>query len=70
MCQEGKGAWRTLACTIVRPGRAKAGCDYDGQPDFAFAPGRATFAHGLRMFPRDDEHIPDWLRQHSEEAAE
>lgn len=70
MYEQGKGTWYTLTYTITRPGSFKADYDYDNRPEFTFYPAYETFVHDLQQFPRDDEHIPDWLRDHVEKAAE
>jgi hypothetical protein len=61
MYTEGRGTWYTLAYTLV-PGRYSIDFDYDDEPDApSFVP--EQYAQDLKFFPRDEEHIPDWLRK-------
>ncbi|MDE3723918.1 DUF600 family protein [Nocardiopsis sp. N85] len=69
MYREGKGTWFTLTYVIGRPGRFKVDYDYDGQPGFTFYPQASDFALDLEFFPRADENLPDWLREHLDEAT-
>ncbi|MFW6640708.1 hypothetical protein ACOALZ_11790 [Nocardiopsis algeriensis] len=64
MYREEKGTWYTIS----RPGKFKADYDYDNRPGFTFYPEASAFATDLEFFPRSDEHIPDWLREHLDEA--
>lgn len=68
MYREGRGTWYSLTYTISRPGSFKADYDYDSRPGFTFYPEASAFAADLEFFPRNDEHIPDWLQEHLDEA--
>ncbi|GAA4229887.1 hypothetical protein GCM10022254_23360 [Actinomadura meridiana] len=68
MYSPGKGAWFTARYVIVRPGRYSVEFDYENEPDFGFEIDALTYANDLKSFPRDDEHIPDWLRQKINES--
>jgi hypothetical protein len=68
MYEQGKGTWFTARYVIVRPGRYSVDFDYDNEPDFGMPIDPLTYLNDLKYFPRDDEHVPDWLRQRVEEA--
>jgi hypothetical protein len=74
MYEPRKGTWFSAEYAIVRPGRYSVDFDYDNEPDFGavpllnFKPTATIYADDLKWFPRDDEHIPDWLRQKINEA--
>jgi hypothetical protein len=73
MHQPGKGTWFSAEYVIIRPTRYSVDFDYDNEPVFSaglnFKPVPMTYVNDLKWFPRDDEHIPDWLRQQIEEAG-
>ncbi len=58
---------------IIRPTRYSVDFDYDNEPVFSaglnFKPVPMTYVNDLKWFPRDDEHIPGWLRLRIEEAG-
>jgi hypothetical protein len=63
MYQPGKGTWFSMTYTIVRPGRFSTEFNYDRPPEFTITPGASSYAADLAAFPREPEHIPDWLRR-------
>ncbi|WDZ88848.1 immunity protein YezG family protein [Nocardiopsis sp. HUAS JQ3] len=69
MYKEGKGTWFSLEYVITRPGRFKVRYNYDDDPNIAF-PTAWGFTNDLKYFPRDEEHIPDWLHEKLREEAE
>ncbi len=73
MYQPGKGTWFTARYVIRRPTRYSVDFDYDNEPDFGseigFDPVPLTYVNDLKIFPRDDEHVPGWLRQKIDEAG-
>ncbi|WP_158566905.1 hypothetical protein [Actinomadura craniellae] len=69
MYETRKGTWFSIHYIITRPARYSADFDYDNEPPFPFPVASGSFALDLQYFPRDDEHIPEWLRQKLEEAA-
>lgn len=62
MYQEGRGTWFTAKVTIHRSLAYETEFDYDSEPAFVppLCPG--SFAQDLEYFPRDEEHVPHWLR--------
>lgn len=62
MYDVGRGAWYTMFCTLARePSRYSMRFE-DTEPDSSsFIPGH--YAEDLRRFPRDEEHMTDWLRE-------
>ncbi|WP_121435127.1 hypothetical protein [Actinomadura pelletieri] len=74
MYHPGKGTWFTARYVIQRPTRYSVDFDFDNEPDFGmdigFQPVPQTYTNDLKAFPRDDDHIPTWLRQKIKEAEE
>ncbi|MEY9211662.1 hypothetical protein NI17_009335 [Thermobifida halotolerans] len=64
----GRGTWFSAFYAVERPNRFRVEYDYDGEPAFNLPPVSASYALDLQYFPRDEEHIPDWLRQKLREA--
>ena len=62
MYREGSGTWFSIKYTITRPGKFHVEYNYDEKPHILF-PTAWGYTNDLKRFPRDDEHIPDWLRQ-------
>ena len=69
MYQEGKGTWFSMEYVITRPGKFNVTYNYDDDPGITF-PTALGFTNDLTYFPRDEEHIPDWLREKLAEEAE
>ncbi|WP_304452819.1 hypothetical protein [Nocardiopsis sp. YSL2] len=63
MYQEGKGTWFSMIYRIVRPGKFTTEFNYDNPPEFTIPPNPSSYAADLEYFPRDPEHIPDWLQE-------
>ncbi|WP_231972674.1 antitoxin YezG family protein [Nocardiopsis alborubida] len=63
MYQEGKGTWFSMKITVTRPGKFTTEFDYDNEPGFLFHSGDGDYVRELRQFPRDEEHVPAWLRE-------
>ncbi|WP_146795217.1 hypothetical protein [Agrococcus baldri] len=63
MYEPGKGTWYTMTMVVTREGTADTDFDYDSEPTFVSIPvGDQAFVDDARIFPRDDDHTPDWLR--------
>ena len=62
MYQNGKGTWFSMRYTISRPGKFHVEYNYDEDPHILF-PTAWGYTNDLKYFPRDEEHIPAWLRQ-------
>ncbi|WP_436885226.1 hypothetical protein [Nocardiopsis dassonvillei] len=69
MYQEGKGTWFSVTYVISRPGRFKADYNYDEDPRIPF-PTAWGFTNDLEEFPRDPDHIPEWLHEELRAEAE
>ncbi|MFI6577039.1 hypothetical protein ACIBFB_14660 [Nocardiopsis sp. NPDC050513] len=69
MYQEGKGTWFSMKYVITPPGTFNAEFNYDEDPQITF-PTAHGFTVDLKYFPRDEEYIPDWLREKLQEEAE
>ncbi|NYH53295.1 hypothetical protein HNR06_002884 [Nocardiopsis arvandica] len=55
--------------TGVPPARFDVTYDYDEDPGITF-PTAFGFTTDLKYFPRDEDHIPGWLREKLREEAE
>lgn len=69
MYAQGKGTWFSLEYIITRPGNFKVYYNYDEDPNIAF-PTPWGFTNDLKYFPRDEQHIPDWLHEKLQLEAE
>ncbi|TDQ53752.1 hypothetical protein EV190_103203 [Actinorugispora endophytica] len=63
-----KGTWFSARYVITRPGNYRIDYNYDEEPAFTIPPVAGSYKLDLQHFPRDDEHIPDWLRRKLQEA--
>ncbi|WP_143832837.1 MULTISPECIES: hypothetical protein [Nocardiopsis] len=62
----GTGTWYTAYYEIERTGGYRIRYDYENEPHFDEAQDDAGYALELECFPRDDEHVPDWMRERLE----
>lgn len=62
MYREGRGTWFNTIYQLDRPSSYNLEYDRD-EPDWDQIPPSQAFADELRLFPRDEENIPDWLRR-------
>ena len=62
MYQTGKGTWLTARISITSDGHFSTDFDYDSEPAWSMAVDPGIYAADLAAFPRDDEHIPRWMR--------
>jgi hypothetical protein len=62
MYQQGKGAWLTAVITVMAEGRFSTDFDYDSEPHWSIPVSPDTYAADLDEFPREDRHVPEWLR--------
>ncbi len=69
MYQEGKGTWFSFEYVITPPGNFNVTYNYDEDPGITF-PTAHGFTKDLEYFPRDEDYIPDWLREKLREEAE
>ncbi|MFJ4030071.1 hypothetical protein ACIPWF_22255 [Paenarthrobacter sp. NPDC089989] len=59
-----KGTWLSMSLTITADGSGwEATYNYHKKPTWELPePGAADYWDELRLFPRDEEHIPDWFK--------
>lgn len=70
MYQDSKGAWFSLTYKILRSGQYNVHFNYDERPSSLFPPSPEEYAADLDEFPRDPEHIPNWLREELRKAEQ
>ncbi|WP_197319142.1 ferredoxin [Saccharomonospora sp. NB11] len=63
MAEPGRGTWLSATVTVDPSGTAYADFSYHTQPRWRRNPPPLGFQDELRMHPRDDAHLPAWLRQ-------
>ncbi|MEU6646266.1 TNT domain-containing protein [Saccharomonospora sp. NPDC046836] len=60
MYREGRGTWFNARYQLDHP--SSYNLEYDREePDWDLAPPPQAYADELRMFPRSEENVPDWL---------
>lgn len=67
--QTGKGAWFTATYSLESSGRFTIAYEYDGTPKFIPKLSARMYAFDLSSFPRDAEHMPQWLLTAAEVSA-
>lgn len=68
MYRPGRGTWMSAMYQLDPPSRFSAEFEPDVEPRWRRMPPPIGFADELRFFPREPEHIPDWLRARAEPA--
>jgi hypothetical protein len=63
MYRPGRGTWLSALYLLDPPSSFSAEFEPDVEPRWRRVPPPIGFADELKFFPRDDDHIPDWLRQ-------
>lgn len=63
MYVQGRGTWLSAMLTVDPPGVVYADFAHHTQPRWRRNPPPVGFQDELRMYPRDDAHLPAWLRQ-------
>lgn len=63
MYRPGRGTWLSALYVLDPPSAYSAEFEPDVEPHWRRLPPPIGFADELRFFPREDEHIPEWLRQ-------
>ncbi len=74
MYRPGSGTWFSAAWTLTKDDAGQVSVDvsfnFDEEPDWD-PPIRAfNYAVDQEDFPRDEEHMPDWLRERIEQAQQ
>lgn len=62
MYEPGRGTWFALRFTVDPPLEYRALFDYDHDPNWWPALTPSDWTADLEAYPRDPEHVPDWLR--------
>jgi hypothetical protein len=68
--QPGRGAWFTCRITVHQDRSLDIDYDYDSRPEIDPAPAPESYVEDLGIYPRDGEHIPDWLSRELEAAGQ
>lgn len=63
MAQPGAGAWLSAAITLTPNGQFTMDVDYDNEPAWKIPIVADTYAEEQQLFPRDEEHQPEWFKQ-------
>jgi hypothetical protein len=71
MCQPGKGAWFSMTLTITPAGDGwESTYNYTEKPVWELGePSGDDYAQELYVYPRDEEHFPDWFREELKTAT-
>ena len=69
MYRERSGTWFSMAMVITPDGRASTSFNYTEEPPADGELNPWLFEDDLARFPRDDAHMPDWLRAWLDLAA-
>ena len=67
--QTGRGAWFSAVFRLEPNGRFTADFDYDSEPPWDIPVVDATYLEEQQLFPRDEQHQPDWYRQKLDRAS-
>lgn len=63
MYQPGRGTWLSATFTLVSDGNMYPEFNYDDEPDWGRPVSDDEYAEELKVYPRDTEHLPEWLAQ-------
>lgn len=66
MYKPGEGTWTSVKFHLVVSGKFSAEYDWYDEPDWDHRPDTRFFQEELRMYPREAEHVPGWLRDGAE----
>lgn len=69
MYRPGRGTWFSVRFMIDPPTKLTTSYNLDWDPGWEPAIAPVSWAHDLEKYPRDDVHVPDWLRAKLDEAA-
>lgn len=61
MYREGSGTWLTATWAVTVSGQVRATYEYDSRPAEWIA--ASAYAEDLARFPRDPEHVPEWMSE-------
>lgn len=63
MYEPGRGTWLSARLTVFPDGEHQVEFNFDEDPAWKPPLHPVAYARDLEAFPRDDEHVPDWLRE-------
>ncbi|PRB42586.1 hypothetical protein CQ020_22700 [Arthrobacter sp. MYb23] len=64
----GSGTWFSMNMVVTSKGSATAEYNYDDEPQWDFPVASAAYVHDQEKFPRDENHMPTWLKQKLQEG--
>ncbi|WP_018683729.1 hypothetical protein [Actinokineospora enzanensis] len=68
--EPGRGTWFSAKLVLEQGSAPQPSFDYDDDPRWLPELHPTTFVRDLETYPRDDKHIPEWLRRILEEGME
>ncbi|GGM59090.1 hypothetical protein GCM10012275_32790 [Longimycelium tulufanense] len=66
MHRAGRGTWFSAQYQLQHPDRYSVQYNRTDEPDWQRQPPPPAFVDELRFFPREEEYLPDWLRQRAQ----
>jgi hypothetical protein len=63
MYKQGAGTWFSVRLNLWSSGKYRCNFNYADKPSFGFAPDVRDYEQDLKLFPRDEERIPEWMRE-------
>lgn len=69
MYKRRRGTWFSLKYHLVHPSRYTVEYNWEQEPDWAHVPPPEFFGKELEKFPREEEHMPEWLTRRVAESA-
>lgn len=63
MCEPGRGTWFSATVELRAGAAPEFSFNFDDDPHWWPALHPSAFSRDLEQFPRDDAHIPSWLRE-------
>ncbi|WP_344685562.1 hypothetical protein [Saccharopolyspora taberi] len=70
MYEPGQGTWLSVHVTLRRGRAADFRFNFTDDPQWSPPVAPTVFSMDVEEFPRDPQHLPEWLRQRLVEAAE
>lgn len=66
MYRENGGTWFGARLVVHPSGTVQGDFDHHGEPQFSSPLDPEDYQDELQLYPRDPEHLPEWLRRHLE----
>ena len=72
MYRDGQGTWFSTQISVDRAGRVETSFNYDDEPEWSFnlVPPAGEFQYDLKIYPRNEDAIPDWLRRRRDDVRD